>query len=258
MAFKPAPPGSHHPGPLKAASGGIAFDVTAELHVPGCLEPVRFGDGLNVVRWIVALLRLWANPRVTVPIISNMSFAAAADAPSNHVSLIPYETAPRGIELQSPGRSMLTTENVEWVKDHWQVVVSLVNEHQQFHLAFAAVDESHFVRDSALALVSIWAALEALFSPGRTELRFRVSALIASYMEPPGASRRAFHKRLTKLYDARSAAAHGKARVDSDTLVKSMELLRQVLIKMVSRRHVPSRDELEARLFGESDTESHG
>ena len=31
MAFKPAPPGGHHPAPWKAASGGFSFDVNAEL-----------------------------------------------------------------------------------------------------------------------------------------------------------------------------------------------------------------------------------
>jgi hypothetical protein len=30
MAFAPAPPGKHHPGPLSAVSGGMGFDILAE------------------------------------------------------------------------------------------------------------------------------------------------------------------------------------------------------------------------------------
>ena len=251
MAFKPAPPGSHHPAPWKAASGGMGFDITAQLHMSASLVPVRWGDRFSLVRWIAALLRLWATPAITIPVISNTSFSAAAEAPGDQVHLIPYETAPRGIQIQSPEGPTLTIERLAWVRDHWQGGTSLVNEHREFRVALEALDMAHFVRDSALALVSIWAALEGMFSPAKTELRFRVSALIASFLEPPGATRRALHKRLTKLYDARSSAAHGKGKVDTKILVESMELLRQVLIKMISESHVPSGDELEARLFGE-------
>ena len=34
MAFAPAPPGKHHLAPWKAASGGLGYDVLAELRVP--------------------------------------------------------------------------------------------------------------------------------------------------------------------------------------------------------------------------------
>jgi len=52
------------------------------------------------------------------------------------------------------------------------------------------------------------------------------------------------------LYDKRSAAAHGKPKHQSEDLVATFELLRRVLIMMIRLRAVPSKDELDARLFG--------
>jgi hypothetical protein len=48
-----------------------------------------------------------------------------------------------------------------------------------------------------------------MFSPARSLLKLRVSALIASYLEPPGASRQLLQQHVARLYDARSVAAHG-------------------------------------------------
>ena len=55
---------------------------------------------------------------------------------------------------------------------------------------------------------------------------------------------------MAKLYDARSQAAHGRAGSKPEVLVESMQVLRQALIKMVSEARVPTRDDLEERLFG--------
>jgi hypothetical protein len=52
MAFKPAPPGRHHPAPWKAARGGFSFDVTAELGIPAVLEPT-YGTKVSIAKTIV-------------------------------------------------------------------------------------------------------------------------------------------------------------------------------------------------------------
>lgn len=126
----------------------------------------------------------------------------------------------------------------------------LANTRKEFRLAVEALDQAHFVHDHALGILLVWAALEGLFSPSRTELRFRVSALIASFLEPPGPRRRELQAEVTKLYDARSSAAHDRSSIDRRALGESMTLLRRILIKMVSGCHIPSKDELEDLLFG--------
>jgi hypothetical protein len=69
MAFKPAPPGRHHPVPWKAASGGFSFDVTAELTIPAALEDTH-GPKVAIATTMVFLLRLSINPATTVPVLS--------------------------------------------------------------------------------------------------------------------------------------------------------------------------------------------
>ena len=64
-----------------------------------------------------------------------------------------------------------------------------MHESEEFNLLMQALDQSLFARSVELALLSLWGALEAVFSPGRNELRFRVTALIATFLEPPGQER---------------------------------------------------------------------
>ena len=99
-------------------------------------------------------------------------------------------------------------------------------------------------------MVSIWGALEALFSPSTTELKFRVSALIAAFLEPPGMERAKLQKEIAKLYDKRSAAAHGKPKHEPEDLLSSFNLLRRVLIAIIASGKVPSKNDLEGMLFG--------
>ena|SRR2546427_9943145 len=56
MAFAPAPPRKPHPGPWKAAKGGIYIDITAELFFPA-ITSIQQLDRMNTVWWIVALMR---------------------------------------------------------------------------------------------------------------------------------------------------------------------------------------------------------
>ena len=251
IAFNPAPPGRHHPPPWKAAQGGFGYDITAELIVPETVEPAWWGDRLKLIRWVIALLRLWANPNVSAPVSSNLPFADAKVAKDNETMLIPHEVTPRGIQLQTPDGATVTVEQLSWVVENWESGEFLLGGSAPFHLAIEALDQVHFVRDRALAFVSIWAGIESLFSPAKAELRFRVSALLASYLESAGPDRRMLQKRLQKLYDARSSAAHGKGKHTTEALVESMQALRRALIKIISLCHVPTSDELDAMLFGE-------
>jgi hypothetical protein len=117
-----------------------------------------------------------------------------------------------------------------------------------------ALDAAWFVSNSALSILSFWAALEAVFSPSTSELRFRVSALIASYLEQPGRSRYERQRIVAGLYDKRSAAAHGRAKHDVDDLVATFALLREVTIKIIEAGQLPTKTDLERRLFGDDNS----
>lgn len=248
MAFKPALPGTHHPGPWKAASGGFRFDVSAELLIPANIKE-KFGSKIGVARTILFLLRLGVNPAITLPVFSNYPFESLVDVEDNKARLQPFEVQPRHFPLGVVG-GKATPEAVKWVADRWQATHRLKGESADFALAVEAIDNGQFVQSSALTLVSLWGALEALFSPSTSELRFRVSALIAAFLEGPGVDRHRLQKEVAKLYDKRSAAAHGKPKHEAADLLATFNLLRQILMKIIDDGVVPNRESLDALLFG--------
>jgi hypothetical protein len=248
MAFKPAAPGHSHPGPWKAASGGFGFDVSAELLIPASAEE-QFDSKISVARTILFLLRLGVNPATTLPVFSNYPFDSLAEIEDNKARFQPFEVQPRHFPLGVVGRAT-TSEAAKWVADRWQVAHRLINENTEFALAVEAIDSGQFVQNSALTLVSLWGALESLFSPSTSELRFRVSSLIAAFLEPPGAERHRLQREVAKLYDKRSAAAHGKPKHEAGDLLATFSLLRRILMKIIDRGAVPSKDSLDALLFG--------
>lgn len=130
---------------------------------------------------------------------------------------------------------------------HWEDALDLLESNAAFRFGMDAMESAQTHQSSALGLVSVWGALEALFTGSTTELRFRVSALIAACMKPPGPERVAEHKRVLKLYDARSAAAHGAPKHTHDDLLASLELLRRALIKIIREKTVPAKEELQAK-----------
>lgn len=248
LAFTPAEAGKPTPGPWKAARGGLTFDITAELHIPGVLDE-RYKSRLDVARAIVFLLRLGVNPSATLPVYSYTPFSALPIAKDDNLVLEPLEVEPRRFPL-AVDDGVVSQAAADWVKERWVKTLKLRREHAEFALAVDALDQGQFVSRSELTLVSIWAALEALFSPTTSELRFRVSALIASYLEPAGELRVARQKAISKLYDKRSAAAHGKPTHEAQHLLDSFNLLREVLTRMLDVGYVPTKEQLENGLFG--------
>jgi hypothetical protein len=250
MAFAPPPGGiGPHPGPWKAATGGFGFDVSAELTVPADLEE-KYGSKVAVARTILFLLRLYVNPAITLPVFSTHRFAELPKTDDKDARLVPYEVQPRHFPLGAVG-DHATPESIQWVREHWQTTHRLYASSAGFELAVEALSTGQFVENTALTLVSLWAALEGLFSPSTSELRFRVSALIAAYLEDPGKERASLQKAIAKLYDKRSAAAHGKPKHGSNDLLDTFILMRRVLVSIINSGEVPTPSELESVLFGD-------
>lgn len=249
MAFKrPAEYDQPHPGPWKSLGGGFAFDIEAELKIPASLGSGKYAQ-MEIGRAILFLLRLGIHPAIRLPIFANFPFATVAELSDRETWLRPNDFEPRYFPLDSDCETFGDAE-AEWVRDRWQAVLKLSREDAAFALATQAIDRGQFVQTTALALVSLWAALEALFSPSTSELKFRVSALIAAYLEPPGEARLTLQREVAKLYDKRSAAAHGKPSHENEHLIASFNLLGRVLRQMIDRGEVPKKEELDRALFG--------
>lgn len=248
VAFKPAPPGEHHPAPWKAASGGFNFDINAELLIPSHIED-KYGSKIDIARTLVFLFRLGVNPAITLPVFSNYPFASLPEIPDSQSTLLPFEVQSRHFPLDVEG-GKASADSLDWVTERWQTVHRLTSESTEFSFAVEAIDMAQFIQNTALTMVSLWGALEALFSPATSELKFRVSSLIASYLEAPGVERAKSQKEVAKLYDKRSAAAHGKPTHNSEDLLGTFTLLRRVLMKIIDFKKVPTKDDLEGMLFG--------
>lgn len=247
---KPEKPNQYHPGPWAATGDGFGFDSDVVLHIPETYK--RKGmESTEVAILLTALLRLWVDPRIRLTLMSQehpCTITAPKTGPRLHVGNA-VEVQPWYFQL-APSTQRDTMEDLKWVKEHWEGALDLIQSSAAFRLGLEAIANVQLIHSPALGIVSVWAALEALFTASTTELRFRVSAMIAAYLNPPGPSRASQHKRVLKLYDARSAAAHGAPKHTSDDLLASLELLRRVLIKMINEKKVPTKEDLESLLFG--------
>jgi len=249
MAFSPAPKGSHHPGPWVAVKGGMGFDLTVQLEVPRSTVTALSLDPMYVAWWITAVLRLRVGPTFLVPIVGEQSFQ---DAKEQHSKAVyhPIEIESQLLVLDSEARRNISETDAAWVAKHWIEASNLYQSNDNFCVLFEATDQSMFVRHRGLALLSLWGGIEAIFSPDKAELRYRISSGLASFLEPAGIPRMNAQKAIAKLYDSRSAAAHGREDKKADSLQQTYALARRTVIKMIEENRVPTHTELEAKLFG--------
>jgi Apea-like HEPN len=136
-----------------------------------------------------------------------------------------------------------------WVKEKWLPSGELL-KNQNFYAALKSFDFATLHGRTSGSLLALWGALETLFSPARSELRFRVASLLSSYLEPSGDKRRDLYKRILGLYDQRSAAAHTAQEPEIGSLVETYVLARNALVRMVDDCRIPSQSDLEGLLFG--------
>ncbi len=244
----PAKAGQHHTGPMRAAKGGFGFDVVTQLYIPGSFRPEDWFDGINTVWWFTALLRFIATPHIRVPAIANAPFQ---DGPTmEEIEIIPVEIEHRSLLMAPQEVVELTLKHLEWVRDVWYPTGMLMRTSPEFNTLFQVVDECLFARSPSLALLSLFGAIETVFSPARAELRFRVSSNVSAFLEDPGLPRLKLQKKVAKLYDARSGAAHGSKDTKHEDLLETYVLAKRVITKIIDANHVPSKNELEQRLFG--------
>ncbi len=207
MAFAPAEPGEPHRGKWAAVKGGLGFDIHVELFVPKEFSLPEWFDRLNTVWWVTAMLRLRSYALLSVPVLSDLAFSTVPEA-WEKADLLPVEVNPCRLLTVDTAKEKLDATDLEWLRDHWLSAGMLMQKSQVFSEAFQAFDSVHFLGRPSVGLLVLWGALEHLFAPAKQELRFRMSASIASFLEPPGKSRFELHSALVKLYDARSRAVH--------------------------------------------------
>jgi hypothetical protein len=248
MAFGRATKGKSHPAPWRAARGGFGYDVEIELAVPTGQKLPGGLSSEDAVWLIAALLRLAEYAYLMVPVISDVSFGDAATSKQEPL-LRPFEVEPRILHAGDKDLSRLKSEDLSWVKFVWPRTAELMRTCPPLNMALRAADACTVRGRPASALLTAWGALEELFAPSRAELRFRVSAHIAAYLEPIGPKRLELFKTVADLYNARSKAAHTAQDAEVAALIQSFVILRNALIRMIDEGSVPTQADLEKRLF---------
>lgn len=248
MAFARATGGKPHPAPWRAARGGFSYDIEAELAVPTGRE-LPGGFSAEDAAWLIAaLLRLAKYAYLMMPVVSDVSFNAAPTSKQEPL-LRPFEIEPRILHARDNEVSRINTEDLSWVKLVWPRTAELMRRCPPLNMALRAADACTIQGRPASALLTAWGALEELFAPSRAELRFRVSANIAAYLEPVGPKRLELFKTIADLYNARSKAAHTAQDAEVAALLQSFVILRNALVRMVDQGAVPTQADLEKRLF---------
>ena len=86
----------------------------------------------------------------------------------------------------------------------------------------------------------IWAALETLERPGRSEITKNLTSSLAVLLEPPGAERERLLQRLKLLYKARGNSAHASRSPEAQQLMSSFDVARRSFITCIDNRELPN------------------
>jgi hypothetical protein len=248
-AFKEPENDGSNPGPWKSIGDGTAIEIRSELHIPKTAVLFKSIDRINSVWLIAALLRLQIIPFLRVPIISNIKFSEISNS-KIEAKFHPIETVTHNLFRYVPGQYNFNIDSFQWVKKSIPIAGVLYERSSKYALALLSLDRSIFESRFSLALITLWGALERLFSPDdKQELGYRISLNIASFLEERGNNRVLLFKKVRKLYTARSRAAHGNPTEDSKEFVETYQLLKRAFIKMTNENHVPSKSDFELRIL---------
>lgn len=244
-AFKEAEQGKPHPAPWKAVGGGVAFDIWLELALPKDITIFKNIDRLNTIWIIVALIRIKVLPFLRVPVISNFKFEDIASM-KEEASFYPIETQQNNLFLGIIKSYTYDEDQLEWIREYLEAVGNLFEKSEKYQTALLALDRAITETRFSMALMTLWGALEQLFSPDdKQELSYRISLNIACYLKQKGEERLSLFKSIRKLYAARSKAAHGNPTEDAEEFIQTYNLLKETFIKMTIENQVPTQSTFE-------------
>ena len=247
MGFSPAPIGKPTPTPWRAATGGDSIEITIEMEysIQADETSAAIGERLEL---LLALMRLFYAPALRASIKLNMPIAEAKRIENPIIET--YETDEVIFRIPNDGK-LIQLEDLTWFRDNWAETVRLVMDSSALRTALEVCDECRIRRRCSYSMLAVWGALEQLFVPSKTELRHRVAANIATYLEERGQKRLDKYKEVLKLYDHRSSAAHSTKDIALGHFVESWLLLRNSLLKIIVEKKVPQQRDFEVALFSQ-------
>lgn len=192
--------------------------------------------------WVVfAAIRVRSLAEFLIPAFANYSWSSISAVSDGSSMVRPVEDIPGANRFDSSRR--VGVSDLQWVANHLTQFAKLL-KNPRFHLAVECLTTHPFEATERMAAASLWVGFESIFKVD-FELRFRLSALAASLLEPRGQKRIATYKKIKSLYDFRSRLIHG-ASVDTKKIVSHIcevrEFLSLVLQEIVERKKMPDWD----------------
>jgi len=126
-----------------------------------------------------------------------------------------------------------------------------LKDEKSFSLALRRFSQAQERRQPEDRLIDYWVGLEALFSPGRAELKYRISLRVANLVGRSDSyeRRREIFDELKRSYDARSKVAHGQEASDLEAIAELTGRHLRSALKAWIDPEVPH-DDLDARALG--------
>lgn len=245
VAFSPAEKGQPHPGPWRAASGGLGFDIAAQLTLEAGVRPTGF-DRLNTLWWITSLIKLMHSVGMRVPVISNTSFLNASEATEEPV-FWPMEMDNRGFAFDGFAKDLdTTTSSLEWIGRNFQAGAKLMDL-QSFNLAYRATEAAQRASTLAEATIMAWASIDALLRPGRKNVAHRLCLALSTYLEQKLTVRDKLYGEAKRLYATRGQVVHAAETPSTEDVVATFQLARRCILLTIENGHLPDFSQLEAR-----------
>lgn len=232
-------------------SGAMTYElaISERFGQPdSAVSVARKGTIMNLGYFIISLLKIRTLVELVTPAVSNRSWSTISAFTDRSCEVTLLEDSPH-VEVYDPSRSV-TLADLQWVSEKAESFVRLSHS-EQFQLATEALATYYRHDNKRMAVATLWSGIEALF-PISHELRFRLSAYIATCLEPRGPSRLGLYEKIQKLYDTRSSIVHGDrvkpAKIDSN-IIEARQILSQLLVSFIEDENVPNKQELDRRLF---------
>src|SRR3546814_10226633 len=150
---------------------------------------------MTLAWWVITALRVRISPYIIVPLVANYSWSTIAGAPSDSCEVRLIEDVPLAHRFAEP-RELLGSD-MDWIASHLANLDNLL-EDAKFRMAVESLTEHHLQKSLRMAITTLWAGIESLLGIS-SELRCRISASIAAYLETSEPSRLATFKRFRGL-----------------------------------------------------------
>ena len=219
----------------KSVYGTAGIDINLQLTIP--IDGPTSKASAQHAYWLIASLRL-ATRSIFCPILSVIEFSHLKKAHETP-PIVPLENPPAFLDMQRVGDDVINIKDLEWVKNNWRTAKRLADQNSNFYDAFVLFESSLFCNDMGSATLTIWSALERLFSLSFEDQSPNLSFTMAHYLAPNDANARHIYEKIMKLYAARHMVVDGHGFGETDIMVDTIELSFRVFSKIIESGQMP-------------------